>query len=144
MASERTIHRLEAQIQRRIAHCLQFELQDPRASFVTVVRVELNSDLSTAKVFYSVLGDDSDRAKTGGMLEHAKGFIRRQVSGVLRTRTTPELRFLPDDTAVESKRMDDLIAEARRKDEQIRGETADAQPGEGDAAPEDPPASDEG
>ncbi|MEC8511332.1 MAG: 30S ribosome-binding factor RbfA [Planctomycetota bacterium] len=122
MASERTIHRLEAQIQRRIAHCLQFELQDPRASFVTVVRVELSSDLSTAKVFYSVLGDDSDRARTGGMLEHAKGFIRRQVSGVLRTRTTPDLRFLPDDTAQESKRMDDLIAEARRRDEQIRGE----------------------
>jgi len=143
MASERTIHRLEAQIQRRIAHCLQFELQDPRASFVTVVRVELNSDLSTAKVFYSVLGDDSDRAKTGGMLEHAKGFIRRQVSGVLRTRTTPELRFLPDDTAVESKRMDDLIAEARRKDEQIRGEAPGEQPGEGDAPPEDPPGSEE-
>ena len=143
MASERTIHRLEAQIQRRIAHCLQFELQDPRASFVTVVRVELNSDLSTAKVFYSVLGDDSDRAKTGGMLEHAKGFIRRQVSGVLRTRTTPELRFLPDDTAVESKRMDDLIAEARRKDEQIRGETPGEQPGEGDAAPEDSPGNEE-
>ena len=78
------------------------------------------------------------------MLEHAKGFIRRQVSGVLRTRTTPELRFLPDDTAVESKRMDDLIAEARRKDEQIRGETPDEQPGEGDAAPEGPPASDQG
>ena len=144
MASERTIHRLEAQIQRRIAHCLQFELQDPRASFVTVVRVELNSDLSTAKVFYSVLGDDSDRAKTGGMLEHAKGFIRRQVSGVLRTRTTPELRFLPDDTAVESKRMDDLIAEARRKDDQIRGEAPGEQPGEGDAAPEGLPGTDEG
>ncbi len=138
MASERTIHRLEAQIQRRIAHCLQFELQDPRASFVTVVRVELNSDLSTAKVFYSVLGDDSDRARTGGMLEHAKGFIRRQVSGVLRTRTTPDLRFLPDDTAQESKRMDDLIAEARRRDEQIRGEESRM----GEEQAEAPPADD--
>ncbi|MEE2941037.1 MAG: 30S ribosome-binding factor RbfA [Planctomycetota bacterium] len=144
MASERTIHRLEAQIQRRIAHCLQFELQDPRASFVTVVRVELNSDLSTAKVFYSVLGDDSDRARTGGMLEHAKGFIRRQVSGVLRTRTTPDLRFLPDDTAQESKRMDDLIAAARRRDEEIRGEDPGAAPGEGDATAEDRPERDEG
>ncbi len=144
MASERTIHRLEAQIQRRIAHCLQFELQDPRASFVTVVRVELNSDLSTAKVFYSVLGDDSDRAKTGSMLEHAKGFIRRQVSGVLRTRTTPDLRFLPDDTAQESKRIDDLIAAARRRDEEIRGEEPGAEPGEGDAPAEERPERDEG
>lgn len=129
MASERTIHRLEAQIQRRIAHCLQFEISDPRATFVTIVRVELNSDLSTAKVFYSVLGDDSERTMTGSVLDHAKGFIRKQLGRVLRTRTIPDLRFVPDGTMADAERIDELIAEARRKDRAVRGETK----------PEDPP-----
>ena len=58
MASPKTIARLEAQILRRIAHCLQFELSDPRAGFITVTRVELSKDINTARVSYSVLGGE--------------------------------------------------------------------------------------
>lgn len=125
MASERTIQRIQAQIQRRIAHCLQFELADPRGTFVTVVRVELNTDLSVAKVFYSVLGDEAERSKAAQMLEHAKGFIRRQVASILRTKTVPDLRWIYDDSVVESERMEDLIEQAREKDRKIRGEASE-------------------
>ena len=122
MASERTIARLQAQIQRRIAHCLQFELADPRASFVTVTRVERNSDLSIAKVFYSVLGSEADRSKSAAMLEHAKGFIRRQLGSVLRTKSIPDLRFQYDDAAESADRIEDLIEQARDKDRELRGD----------------------
>ena len=125
MASERTIQRIQAQIQRRIAHCLQFELSDPRASFVTIVRVELNSDMTTAKVLYSVLGDDADKSKAAQMLEHAKGFIRRQVAGILRTKSVPEIRWVFDDSIGEARRMEELIEEARERDEEVRGGAKD-------------------
>lgn len=123
MASERTIARLQAQIQRRVAHCLQFELADPRASFVTVVRVELNSDLSTAKVHYSVLGDEAEKSKAAQMLDHAKGFIRRQLGGVLRTKTLPELRWVYDDSVERTETFEELLERTKQRDREIRGES---------------------
>ena len=121
MASPKTIARLEAQILRRIAHCLQFELSDPRAGFITVTRVELSTDISTARVFYSVLGGDGDERLAAAMLERASGFVQRQVASVLRTRTVPRLTWSFDATIREAAHMDLLIKEARERDRQISG-----------------------
>jgi ribosome-binding factor A len=135
MANSKPIGRLQAQIQRRVAHCLQFELADPRASFVTVTKVELSSDLARAKIFYSVLGSDADRSKTTHMLEGASGFVRRQLGRVLETRTIPALAWEYDPSSEDAANISKLINEARRRDEAIRGEqaappAADADPGD--------------
>lgn len=130
MANPRTIARLEAQILRRAAHCLQFEISDPRATFITLTKVELSKDLGHAKVLYSVLGDESDRSKAAQMFESAGGFIQRQVASILKTRTTPRLKFLYDDSLAEAQRLDQLIREARQRDREIN-------PG-GDGPPGDP------
>ncbi len=129
MANPRTIARLEAVIQRRVAYCFQRELNDPRAEFITVVGVELNADLSIAKIFYSVLGDEADRTKTEHLLEHAKGFIRKQLGKVLKTKTIPELRFESDTTLSDAGRLDDIIRTALHKDRSIRG-ADESEPGE--------------
>ena len=153
MANPRTIARIEAAIQRRAAHCLQHEISDPRGQFITIVRVELNSDLSVAKLFYSVLGSSSERSQAAQMLEHATGFIRKQVGRVLETRSIPVLRFLEDTTASDAEQMDDMITKALHRDRQIRSQdevsaeaSAQAAPPKGDApegaaaeeAPSDP------
>ncbi|MEM6671869.1 MAG: 30S ribosome-binding factor RbfA [Planctomycetota bacterium] len=122
MAHPRTIARIEAAIQRRAAHCLQHELSDPRAEFITIVRVELTSDLSLAKLFYTVLGDDADRSKVAHMLDHATGFVRKQVGRVLETKAIPELRFVPDESMADAERIDDVISRALQKDRAIRGD----------------------
>jgi ribosome-binding factor A len=122
MANPRTVARLEAQIQRRAAHCLQFELSDPRAGFVTITRVELTSDLSSAKIHYSVLGDEAEKRRTAEMLEHAAGFVQRQVAGILHLRRTPHMRWYYDDSLVEAARLDTLIKEARARDRSINPE----------------------
>lgn len=124
MASEKTIGRLQAQIQRRVAYCLQFEIADPRASFVTVTKVELSKDLARAKVFYSVLGSDADRSKTEHMLAGASGFVRRQLGRVLETRTIPALTWEYDPSAADAANIARVIAEARKRDEAIRSASA--------------------
>lgn len=119
MANPRTIARLEAQIRRRAAYCLQFEVADPRASFITITRVELSKDLLNGKIFYSVLGDESERTRVAHMLEGAAGFIQRQVARVLETRSVPHLRWVYDDSLAEASRLDQLIREARERDQEI-------------------------
>jgi ribosome-binding factor A len=119
MANPRTIARLEARIHERVAHCLQFELSDPRAGFVTVTRVELSGDLSLAKVHWSVLGDAAERSKSEHMLEHATGFVQRQVAGALSMRRAPRLLFVYDASPEQADHLDELIRIARQRDREI-------------------------
>lgn len=121
MASEKTIGRIQAQIQRRAAHCLQHEIADPRAAFVTITKVELSSDLTQAKIFYSVLGDETEVSKTQHMLDHAAGFIQRRIGSILRMRRIPTCRWVYDDSILEAARIDQLIQDTLARDEQIRG-----------------------
>ncbi|MCY2961486.1 MAG: 30S ribosome-binding factor RbfA [Planctomycetota bacterium] len=137
MANPRTIARLCARIHERAAHCLQFEIKDPRASFATITRVELTNDLSLAKVYYSVLGDEGDRSKVAHMLEHATGFVQRQVVRVLKMRRAPALRFVYDDSIETAAAIDKLIREARERDRRIDPTLAEREAAEARIAEED-------
>lgn len=119
MASPRTLARLEARILQRAAHCLEFEVADPRASFITLTSVKLARDLSTARVSYSVLGSPADRSRTQHMLEDASGFIQRQVAKVLKTRRMPRLTWAYDDSVEYAAEIDRKIKEAMRGDREI-------------------------
>jgi ribosome-binding factor A len=130
MANPRTIARISARIQERAAHCLQFEIRDPRAGFVTITRVETTNDLSLAKVYYSVLGDDGDRSRVAHMLDHATSFVQRQVTRVLKMRRAPALRFVYDDSIETAAAMDQLIREARERDRRIDPSLADREANE--------------
>ncbi len=137
MANPRTIARLESRIHERAAHCLQFEIRDPRASFVTLTRVEVSPDLSLAKIYYSVLGDEGDRSKVEHMLEHATGYIQRQVVSVLHMRRAPTLRFHYDVSIETAAALDDLIREARERDRRIDPTLAEREANEARIAAED-------
>lgn len=122
MANPRTRAKIEARIHERVAYCIEFELADPRSAFITITKVEVSSDLSIAKVFYSVLGNQADRSRVAHMLEGASGFVRGQVGRVLRTRSIPRLRWIYDDSIEYAAGVERKIAEALRRDRQINPE----------------------
>jgi len=136
MPSKKTIARLEAQILRRAAHCLQFEVSDPRMGFITLTGVELSKDMAYATIRYSVLGDEAECSKTNHMLEQARGFVQRQVASILHTRTTPTLRWEYDPTIAASSHMDQILKDVQIRDEQIRSsnDRPESVPDEADAA----------
>jgi ribosome-binding factor A len=120
MVNPRTLQRIESRIQERAAYCLQFEIKDPRSSFVTVTKVELEPDMRSGKIYWSCLGSEADRHKTERMLEGAGGFIQRQIARVLETRTVPHLSWVHDETIERAAELDRLIGEARSSDNAIR------------------------
>ncbi|MEX1026149.1 MAG: 30S ribosome-binding factor RbfA [Planctomycetota bacterium] len=119
MANPRTKARLEARIQERVATLLEFELNDPRAGFITVTGVTLTEDLSIATILYSVFGTDADRSKVQHMLEDATGFVRSKVGRVLRVRRIPVIKWRYDDTVELQDRMERTIREAMDRDREI-------------------------
>lgn len=76
------------------------ELKDPRVKdkLLTVVRIELASDLSFGKVYISALEGYETAVNAAKALQHAQGLIRREVGNRLRLRKTPELKFIADDS----------------------------------------------
>jgi len=119
MTNPRTRARIEARIRERAAYCIEFELNDPRSTFITVTRVEVSPDLSVAKIYYSVLGDKSERSLAEHMLADASGFIRKQVGRVLRTRRIPRLAWFYDESIEIQEDMERRIAEALVRDRDV-------------------------
>jgi len=119
VANPRSKARIEARIHERVAHALEFELSDPRSSFVTVTKVELTPDLSLARIFYSVYGTEGDKSRVKHMLESASGFVRTKVSKILHMRRVPALQWIYDDSIEYQARMDEVIKHALEHDREI-------------------------
>ena len=93
------IDRVSEDIKREIIAIVR-ELKDPRVldKMLTVVRVEVSSDASFAKVYISALeGLDTAKEAVKG-LKSATGYVRREVGKRLHLRKTPELVFIADDS----------------------------------------------
>jgi ribosome-binding factor A len=107
--------RVGEQIRRELAEQIR-KLKDPRIGMVTITDVEVTKDLSVARVFYSVLGEDDVITQTQKGLDRAAGFLRRELGHAMRLRVVPELRFQYDDTELKGNRIDQLIDEAINRD----------------------------
>ena len=101
----------------RVNHTIQRELgvlieglNDPRLSpVISVTAVEVNRDLSVAKVYVSVLGTDRERSDAIDGLRSAANRLRMEVSNRIVIRTMPKLSFFPDDTLQTGADIDQLI-----------------------------------
>ena len=107
--------RVAEQIRADVAEILQRDLNDPRLGLVTCTRVRVSSDLRTAKLYVSVLGDEHEREVTLKALDTATGFVRRRLSARLGLRAAPEIRFVFDPSVEYGIRLEELIEKTRLK-----------------------------
>jgi ribosome-binding factor A len=107
--------RIGEQIKRELADLIR-KLKDPRIGMITITDVEVSKDLSHAKVFYTVFGEEQVIKDTQDGLQHASGFLRRELGRVLKVRITPHLHFFYDDTQTRGNRIDQLINQALASD----------------------------
>ncbi|RUO38736.1 ribosome-binding factor A [Aliidiomarina shirensis] len=110
--------RFSQQMQREIAMILQREIKDPRVVMPTVNDVEVSRDLAYAKVFVTFLQDEEEQVKIAlQVLNDASGYIRSLLGKRIKSRITPNLRFVHDFSLSEGIRMAKLVREAREQDE---------------------------
>ena len=103
--------RVADQIRGELASLLARDVHDPGVGFVTLTRVHVSPDLQSARVLYTVLGDEKARASTAKALDRAAPFLRRQIGSRLRLRRTPELRFFYDDSIAGQDRIERILNE---------------------------------
>ena len=90
------MERLNQTYKREISLIVQEELKDPRLGFITINRVEVTRDLSFAKVYFSVLGNEKQTKHVEEGLKSASGYIRGLLSDRIEIRHTPKLIFKLD------------------------------------------------
>ncbi len=122
MPTHRSLRMAEA-IREVVATAILFEVADPRVRAVTVLRVEVSSDLRSATIYVSIMGNEAQRKQTFRGLVHATGFIQARVAARLQTRFTPVLSFKHDDGVKKSVELVRLIEDAVASDR--RSEPAD-------------------
>lgn len=102
--------RLGELFRRELTRLLLGSLKDPRLDGVTVTEVRATKDLSFATVY---IRSDADVEEGIEGLEHAVGFIRRELGRSLRLRKIPEFRFLSDETPEHASRIEQLLRQVR-------------------------------
>jgi len=107
--------RIAQSIHREVADILERRLRDPGLShWVSVTGVEVNPDLSLARIFVSVLPGGAERERTLEALRRAIGFVRHELAARLALREVPEVRFQLDASAEQGARVDELLRKLER------------------------------
>jgi ribosome-binding factor A len=91
-------------------------LKDPRVGFVTVTAVRVTPDLRTARVYYTVLGEEAERKATAAGLRSAAGHLRQVLGNQVRLKFLPDLLFEEDDTEDRAERVEELLRRIREDD----------------------------
>ncbi len=115
----RRTERVNELLREELSQLLREELDDPRiGGIVSITSVDVSPDLRRATAYVSVLGSDDERVSTLKALEHARPFVRRELSSRLSLRMTPDVQFASDTSMERAQEMTDLM----RKTAEERGE----------------------
>lgn len=119
MADPARARKLADRIKVVVAETLERRVKDPRLGFVTVTDARVTGDLQHATVFYTVYGDETEKAATAAALESAKGKLRSEMGKAVGTRLTPTLEFVADAVPENAASIADLLAAAKAKDAEV-------------------------
>jgi ribosome-binding factor A len=112
--SNHRIERVNELIKEVLSELMLTEIKDPRVGLVTIVGVRVTNDLSSAKVLFSVMGDEAARVQTLKVLKAATPFLRRVLVRHMDVKVAPDLRWVYDDS----------LDRAFRIEQMLRGEAA--------------------
>ena len=142
MVDQARARRLAKRISKIVATALEHEVKDPRLNMVTVTDTKVTGDLHDATVYYTVLGDDTERSAAAAALTSATGVLRSLVGAGTRVKFTPTLTFVPDAVPDTARHLEDVLAKAREQDAEVARLASGARPA-GDPDPYRQPRDDD-
>ena len=104
--------RLNGEYQKEISVLLR-RLQSSRSDckgLVSVTEADVAPDLKTAKIYISIYAaTEEEKNRTFAIIKESAGYIRHELSQVMRMRTVPALTFLWDGSMTYGAKMDELF-----------------------------------
>ncbi len=85
------------------------DIKELNKGLVTVTSVRLTDDLQTCRIFYSVIGTESDKESTKKVLEEKTKQIRFALAQSMELRRTPTIDFKYDDSGERAKKVFEIL-----------------------------------
>lgn len=125
MVSKLRAQRIGDRIREELSQMLLLEIADPRLNGVSVTDVRVDRELAFANIYVSAI-EGSERAdEILAGLNHARGYLRYELSHRIDLRTFPQLKFHWDPTFERAERIDQII-KALNVDEEDSAELSDS------------------
>ena len=109
MVSELRSQRIAERIYEELSTLLIMDVADPRLENVSVTHVSVDRELAFAKIYVSSFEGSAASESIMDGLEHAKGFLRRQLAHLIPLRSFPQLRFYWDPIPERADQIDKLL-----------------------------------
>lgn len=103
-------------IRRELAMIIPRELDDPHAHQITLTGAEVSRDMSSARIYFSLLSGAAEARQVTKSLNSAAGFLRHALMARVSLRAVPALRFYFDESVERGARIDSLIEQAIAED----------------------------
>lgn len=98
-----------------ISNVIQKEVRDETISFVTITYTKISSDLSYAKVYFTVLDLDK-KEEIEKSLNKASHFIRSKLFDRIEIRKMPEISFVYDESVEYGNNIEHIIERINKED----------------------------
>lgn len=122
-------YRLDSEYKKEISNIINTALKN-RCPFlsgiISVTEVSVAPDLKTARVLVSIYAKDAESENTSfRTLRENAGFIRHELSQVMRMRTVPSLEFYLDNSIEYGAHMDELFNKIHQSEQREDAEDKD-------------------
>lgn len=132
MVSKLRAQRIADRIREELSEMLIQDIADPRLSGIFITDVSVDRELAYAKIYISAIEGSSRSKEVLDGLDHAKGYLRRELAHRINLRSFPRLRFSWDPTLERAERIEMLMAsldseeEIQTDENQLDGQDQDA------------------
>jgi ribosome-binding factor A len=130
--------RIAEQLREEVSQIISTEIADPGVGLVTVTRVKISPDLSLARVYWTIIGNEEEQKKTQKALARAASYVRHLLSLRMSLRRSPEVQFVYDRSVAAQDRVEEILQEIKQED---AARTSSAEP-ESPSRPTAPDAAD--
>jgi ribosome-binding factor A len=128
MADIARARRLAERIRVLAAEGLERVVKEPDLALVTFTDARVSPDLSQCRLFYTVLGSFAEQQRTIEVLEQYRGRLRKEIGAQLGIRVTPTIELVRDELPETAGQLTNLLAEAKRRDAELRDIQREAKP----------------
>lgn len=103
--------KLNAEFKRYIAELLSKKIKDPRITeMFTILEVDCDRELSSAKVYVSVYSTDSEKAaQTFIAIRESEPFVRKEISKNMHIRKVPQFNFILDTSMSYGQKINEIL-----------------------------------
>lgn len=104
--------RISENLVKQISYILSQNIKNKDINFVTITDAKVSSDLSHAKVYFTVL-DETKTEETLKALKSASGYIRHELRERIDIRQIPELNFIYDESIAYGQKIEEILEDIK-------------------------------